>query len=199
MFASISEKNATFAKIISENIFLQIKNCTFVVLNLKVKTRKNFTLEIVEQCTNVTIYSILFENEENNEFIKFITKYANNPSFSRDIQRIVSYIDKIKEKGALERYFRREGKPGQKIKAIPVEINKLRLYAIRLTDNILILGNGGHKKTKTYNVDPELNGYVEHLAQLSFILQLKLETGVIKINQNELNGDLSFYFKEELI
>jgi len=178
---------------------LQIKNCTFVVLNLKVKTRKNFTLEIVEQCTNVTIYSILFENEENNEFIKFITKYANNPSFSRDIQRIVSYIDKIKEKGALERYFRREGKPGQKIKAIPVEINKLRLYAIRLTDNILILGNGGHKKTKTYNVDPELNGYVEHLAQLSFILQLKLETGVIKINQNELNGDLSFYFKEELI
>ncbi|MPM92364.1 hypothetical protein SDC9_139499 [bioreactor metagenome] len=199
MFASISEKNATFAKIISENIFLQIKNCTFAVLNLKVKTRKNFTLEIVEQCTNVTIYSILFENEENNEFIKFITKYANNPSFSRDIQRIVSYIDKIKEKGALERYFRREGKPGQKIKAIPVEINKLRLYAIRLTDNILILGNGGHKKTKTYNVDPELNGYVEHLAQLSFILQLKLETGVIKINQNELNGDLSFYFKEELI
>jgi len=108
LFASISEKNATFAKIISENIFLQIKNCTFVVLNLKVKTRKNFTLEIVEQCTNVTIYSILFENEENNEFIKFITKYANNPSFSRDIQRIVSYIDKIKEKGALERYFRRE-------------------------------------------------------------------------------------------
>ncbi len=169
------------------------------MLNLKVKTRKNFTLEIVEQCTNVTIYSILFENEGNNEFIKFITKYANNPSFSRDIQRIVSYIDKIKEKGALERYFRREGKPGQKIKAIPVEINKLRLYAIRLTDNILILGNGGHKKTKTYNVDPELNGYVEHLAQLSFILQLKLETGVIKINQNELNGDLSFYFKEELI
>ena len=72
LFASISEKNATFAKIISENIFLQIKNCTFAVLNLKVKTRKNFTLEIVEQCTNVTIYSILFENEENNEFIKFI-------------------------------------------------------------------------------------------------------------------------------
>jgi hypothetical protein len=70
--------------------------------------------------------------------MKFINKYANNPSFSRDIQRIVSYIDKIKENGVLERYFRREGKPAQKIKAIPVEINKLRLYAIRLTDNILI-------------------------------------------------------------
>lgn len=159
------------------------------------KTRKNFTLEIVEQCDDVTIYSILFENEENNEFLKFINKYADNPSFSHDIQRIVSYIDKIKENGVLERYFRREGKPAQKIKAIPVEINKLRLYAIRLTDNILILGNGGHKKTKTYNEDPELNEYVEHLAQLSFILKLKLETGVIKINHNELNGDLSFYLR----
>lgn len=102
------------------------------------KTRRNFTLEIVEQCDDVAIYSILSENEENNEFMKFINKYANNPSFSRDIQRIVSYIDKIKENGVLERYFRREGKPAQKIKAIPVEINKLRLYAIRLTDNILI-------------------------------------------------------------
>lgn len=160
------------------------------------KTRRNFTLEIVEQCDDVAIYSILFENEENNEFMKFINKYANNPSFSRDIQRIVSYIDKIKENGVLERYFRREGKPAQKIKAIPVEINKLRLYAIRLTDNILILGNGGHKKTRTYNEDSELNEYVEHLAQLSFILKLKLETDVIKINHNELKGDLSFYFKE---
>lgn len=76
-------------------------------------------------------------------------------------------------------------------------LNKLRLYAIRLSDNILILGNGGHKKTKTYNEDPELNECVEHLVQLSFILQLKIETGVIKLDYNELNGDLSFYFKEQ--
>ncbi len=159
------------------------------------KTKINFTLEIVEQCDNVTIYSILFENEKDNEFMKFIHKYAGNLSYSHDIQRIISYIDKIKERGVLERYFRLEGKPGQNIKAIPIEISKLRLYAIRLTDNILIIGNGGHKKTRTYNEDPELSKYVEHLVQLSFILKLKIETGVIMVNHNELNGDLSFYFK----
>ena len=108
----------------------------------------------------------------------------------------VHYLEKIKENGVLERYFRPEGKRGQNIKAIPIEVNKLRLYAIRLTDNILIIGNGGHKKTRTYNEDPELNEYVEHLAQLSFILKLKLETGVIKIKDNELRGDLSFYYKK---
>lgn len=129
--------------------------------------------------------------------MRFINKYSGIPSFLHDVQRIVYYIDKIKENGALERYFRMEGKPTQKIKAIPVEINKLRLYAIRLSDNILILGNGGHKKTKTYNEDPVLNEYVKHLSQLSFILQLKIEAGVIKLDRNELNGDLSFYYEEQ--
>ncbi|MFA5485448.1 MAG: hypothetical protein WC260_04345, partial [Candidatus Pacearchaeota archaeon] len=141
----------------------------------------------------VTLYSILFEGEENNEFIKFVSKYSSSTKYSTDIQRIVFYLDKIKEKGALERYFRYEGRPAQKIKAIPIEINKLRLYAIRLSDNILIIGNGGHKKTRTYNEDPILNRYVEDLAQLSSILQQKLKRDVIKIDYNELKGDLSFY------
>lgn len=156
----------------------------------------NFTLEIVEQCDNATIYSILLENEDDTEFMKFINKYSSDPFFEENLQRIVYYIDKFKEYGALERYFRPEGKQEQNIKAIPIEVNKLRLYAIRLTDNILIIGNGGHKKTRTYNEDPELNEYVAHLSQLSFILKLKLETGVIRVNHNKLTGDLSFYFKK---
>ena len=86
-----------------------------------------------EQCDNVTIYSILFENEGDNEFMKFIHKYANNPPYVKNVQRIVYYLEKIKENGVLERYFRPEGKRGQNIKAIPIEVNKLRLYAIRLT------------------------------------------------------------------
>jgi len=35
------------------------------------------------------------------------------------------------------------------------------------------------------------------LSQLSSILQLKIEAGVIKLDHNELNGDLSFYYKEQ--
>ena len=140
------------------------------------KAKRYFTLEIVDQTEKVTVYSILFADEEENEFMKFIKKYSGISSFIHDVQRIAYYIEKIKENGVLERYFRPEGKPAQKIKAIPVETNKLRLYAIRLSDNILILWNGGHKKTKTYNEDPQLNECVQYLAQLSFILQLKIET-----------------------
>lgn len=165
-------------------------------LNLKVKKRLNFTLDIVEQSDNVIIYSILFEDEKETEFIKFIKKYNEIDAYTKDVQRIISYIDKIKENGALERYFRPEGKFGQNIKAIPVEINKLRLYAIRLTDNILIVGKGGNKKTRTYNEDPELNKIVDQLTQLSYILKHKIESGVINIDDKVLKGNLSFYYKE---
>ena len=165
-------------------------------LNLKVRKRLNFTLDIVEQSDNVIIYSILFEDEKETEFIKFIKKYNEIDAYTKDVQRIISYIDKIKENGALERYFRPEGKFGQNIKAIPVEINKLRLYAIRLTDNILIVGKGGNKKTRTYNEDPELNKIVDQLTQLSYILKHKIESGVINIDDKVLKGNLSFYYKE---
>lgn len=52
---------------------------------------------------------------------------------------IVAWIDRIGETGALERYFRPEGKYGDGVSAIPIESGKLRLYCLRLSDKILIL------------------------------------------------------------
>ncbi len=42
--------------------------------------------------------------------------------------------------------------------AISVVSSKLRLYCLRLSDRILILGNGGVKKSMTYEQDSELSG-----------------------------------------
>lgn len=63
----------------------------------------------------------------------------------------------------LERYFRREGKYADRVYALPTDSGRLRLYCLRLSDKILILGNGGIKATRTYNEDSELNGYVMDL------------------------------------
>ena len=51
---------------------------------------------------------------------------------------IVAWLDRIGETGALERYFRPEGKYGDGVSAIPIESGKLRLYCLRLSDKILI-------------------------------------------------------------
>lgn len=73
------------------------KICTFAVLNLKVKEKKYFTLEIVEQTEKVTIYSILFDDDEENEFMKFIQKYSGISSFIHDVQRILYYVEKLRK------------------------------------------------------------------------------------------------------
>ena len=51
------------------------------------------------------------------------------------------------------------------VHAIPINHSKLRLYCLRISEQILILGNGGIKKTKSYQEDPKLYGYILDLQQ----------------------------------
>ena len=50
-----------------------------------------------------------------------------------------------------------EGKMNDGVCALPIESGKLRLYCNRLSQQILIAGNGGVKDTKTYNENNELS------------------------------------------
>ena len=42
------------------------------------------------------------------------------------------------------------------VSALAIDSRKLRLYCLRISDQILILGNGGVKTTRTYEEDPKL-------------------------------------------
>lgn len=98
-------------------------------------------VEHFENCKAVSLYLVRNDDQEQSEFEKFIDSYST--SNQRDMQVILTWLDRIRNEGAFERRFRPEGKGTS---AIPVEAAKLRLYCIRLTDNILILGGGGKKK-----------------------------------------------------
>ena len=80
--------------------------------------------------------------------------------YNEDLARIAKFVESIADLGALERFFRPEGKMNDRVCALPVIRSKLRLYCLRLSDSILILGNGGVKKTRTYDEDDELRGFV---------------------------------------
>jgi hypothetical protein len=75
---------------------------------------------------------------------------------------------------------------------LPVVSSKLRLYALRLSDKILILGNGGVKSTRTYNEDDVLKGYVMTLQKLDRLLKKNVEDGVITITETTIETDKSF-------
>ena len=66
-------------------------------------------LILVNKAKACTIYTIQFLSENNSEFERFYHKFVNDAEYNSDLMRIVALIDKISEKGALERFFRPEG------------------------------------------------------------------------------------------
>lgn len=76
--------------------------------------------------------------------------------------------------------------------ALPVVQSKLRLYCLRLSDKILILGNGGIKNTKTYQANNELNGFVLSLQNFDKLIKEGIEKGVVTITENKIEINSTF-------
>ena len=165
------------------------------LLFLRHEMKKKTTLDIIGQSDKTSLYSISFEMDGTTEFEKFVAEFEMNASYNRDYQRIIAALQAILRLGALERFFRPEGKMIDNVSAIPIEGGKLRLYCLRISEQIVILGNGGIKNSDVYEEDPKLYGYVMDLQRFEKILNDNLEKGYVSIEEKELSGidDLPFY------
>ena len=149
-------------------------------------------LLLVNNADGCTIYTIQFLSESDSEFERFYTRFKDDAEYNPDLMRIVALISKIADMGALERYFRPEGKLKDGVCALPVLQSKLRLYCLRLSDKILVLGNGGVKKTRTYNEDDTLKGYVLTLQNFEKLIREGEKNGTISITANTIETDKTF-------
>ena len=149
-------------------------------------------LLLVNNTDGCTIYTIQFLSESDSEFERFYTRFKDDAEYNPDLMRIVALINKIADMGALERYFRPEGKLKDGVCALPVLQSKLRLYCLRLSDKILVLGNGGVKKTRTYNEDDTLKGYVLTLQNFEKLIREGEKDGTISITANTIETDKTF-------
>ena len=70
--------------------------------------------------------------------------------------------------------------------ALPIESGKIRLYCLRISDEILILGNGDVKQTVTYEEDAKLLGYAMDLQKFDQLLRKDIEDGIVTIEEREL-------------
>ena len=68
----------------------------------------------------------------------------------------------------------------------------LRLYCIRLSDQITILGSGGPKTTRTWQEDKNLEKEVHAMMNVSRIIRAKIRNGDLRISADglRLQGDL---------
>lgn len=154
---------------------------------------EKYSIELVEQYPKLNLYSIKFNGNKYTEIEDFVLRYENNEKYKEDLDVILSWLDNIIQKGALERYFRPESVYGSGVKAIPIEINNLRLYCIRLADNILIVGNGGVKDSDKWQNSSTLSPMVNLLEKTERCIKSRLKNGSLRIESNgELTGNLIF-------
>ncbi|SNU03293.1 hypothetical protein SAMN06298211_101479 [Prevotellaceae bacterium MN60] len=149
---------------------------------------KEVTLKTIEQSDNVCLYSICFDGSEQSEFENFLATFKNNGTYNRDFNIILLALEKIIAKGALERLFRIEGKMSDNVAALAIDSKQLRLYCLRISDQILILGNGGVKSTRTYEEDPKLMGYVIDLQAFDKALAEAQKNGTVRIEKNMITN-----------
>ena len=70
----------------------------------------------------------------------------------------------------------------------PTDHVELRLYCLRLSDSVLIVGNGGVKNTRTYEESDELSGYVITLQKLDMLLKQAERSGKVTIEETKITG-----------
>lgn len=156
---------------------------------------KTAKLKTIERNDNVGLFSICFDGSDESEFEKFIAKFKDNAEYNKDYNTIVFALTKIVANGALERLFRIEGRMNDNLAALSLDSRKLRLYCLRMSDKILILGNGGAKRTRTYQEDDELSGYVMDLQKFDRALIEAQKNGRVTIEKSVITNIESATFE----
>lgn len=160
--------------------------------------KQKYTIELVEEHDAVNFYSIHLDEEELSELERFFEKFPVGCEYDDEIDIIIAWLDKIGENGALERYFRPEGRYGDGVGVIPIDVgNKLRLCCLRISDKILVFGNGGIKDADSWQNSGTLAPYVEMLIDTSRFIISRIRDGKIILVDKELVGDLKFTRNEK--
>lgn len=142
----------------------------------------------MEQTETAGLFTIVFKGETYSEFVKFVKKFKDDAVRKEELRIILNQIDTMLLKGVEERRFRPEGKMKDGVVALPVYKTGLRLYCLRMSNSVLIVGNGGVKNTKKYEEDVDLNGYVISLQKLDALLKADINIGSVRIEKTEIIG-----------
>lgn len=131
-------------------------------------------LELIIETGAVSIYSPKYDGEELTEFEKFLeaNHQHRDPQLKAFYDAILSLIEKIEESGAKINRFRPEGGCLQALPdyitfpGIRKSIGKMRLYCLRFSDRLLVIGNGGVTKTQKWQDDPSTLTFVKELKSI---------------------------------
>jgi len=143
-----------------------------------------------------SLYSVMVETPSGvtTKFDQFLEKYRDKyPAQLMDIvRRLISLGNKT---GCTENFFKLdEGLDPDDLVCALYDVPEfaMRLYCIRLSDQIVILGDGGPKTTRTWQEDRNLEREVHSMMDVSKIIRTKLKNGDLNMSADglHLEGDL---------
>ena len=123
-------------------------------------------LQVFRDFRKVRFYTFRIEDSDKSEVDKFFTKMKSEDSISREMNQLAQWITEIGNfHGALIELFRFEDeahalppppKGQRKVGIAQIENNNLRLYCVWISESIVVLANGGIKKSATVQGTPDL-------------------------------------------
>jgi hypothetical protein len=135
-----------------------------------------------------SVYTIVSEDTCTSLFDKFIIECKNE--FPNELMNILSRLKRVGNNfSALESWFKLdEGLHwNDHICAFyDVPDRNLRLFCIRLSEKIIILGNGGPKNVRAWQDDSRLSREVHEMMLYSKIIHTQLENKHLKLSGNRL-------------
>jgi len=159
--------------------------------------KRQISIDLFDEHEKVNFYTVCFHDEKS-EFDKFLDEYDNS-KYIDQINLIVSDIDTIGKKGAFSRDFRQEGKPNDNLCALPSNwvTCKLRVFCLRIAEDIVILGNGYEKTKRTYNEIPFALYYANTLLSVDRLLKRRIANSDVTHYQGLLYGNVTFTIEDE--
>lgn len=156
--------------------------------------------------SEATIYSIIPEGEDDTLFDGFVDEHKDE--HKKELKEILSRIKQIgRTTGARESFFKREGdwefvkKYGEYVYALyDEEESNLRLYCIRFSSVVVILGGGGYKdkSVRQWQDDPKLSEEARRVMAYAERILKQLDDGDLYWSEcgTELEGRLKNYDDE---
>lgn len=150
---------------------------------------KRLILEKYKALQKADFYTLRFSDKEICETDDFIQRFVHDLLYQKDFSTIVYWLNKMgQESGTLERFFR----PEKGAKAIPIYSSRLRLYCIRISDDLLILGNGGVKSSQKVQDSPDAYPSFLNIITIQREFAKRRNRNEITISGREIEGNLNF-------
>jgi hypothetical protein len=155
--------------------------------------KKFVTIQLFKAFKKVNYYTLWVEGRSRSETDDFFFRFEGNEQVAIDLDMLVSWIVEIGEnRGAKARYFRFENDadglppPSHIMAELGDDFCRLRLFCVRLSEQVVVLINGDLKTVRTVQESPELLAKFRFANKMAGQLIRLMSEGELLLDRKEI-------------